>query len=423
MAWISASEGALFADTITSFTNLLKELGGHPLQDADEAHALDSAKDIGSEVVWPLTSEQTDYCMECSICTGTCPVSREIPEFAPKQFIKRAVMKLEEALIADREMWSCLSCAHCSVRCPAMIDFPEFNRVLRQKARKAGNPPQESHHGVQQSIARLQTRRHQQNRVSWADQVGDYQTQGDYFYFVGCLPYFEITFDYLNLAPLYSAQNVLRLLNHLGITPVISNRERCCGHDAFWSGDETTFLTLARQNLDAIQASGARYVLFSCPEGYMTFKTHYPRFFGELPFEVIYLTAFLEEQLKHQSLHLRAALNEAVTFQDPCRLGRWSGDYDSPRKLLSHIPGANLIEMERSRENALCCGTSAWMACSRCSKAIQTERLQEAVETGAEALITACPKCRIHLSCALRDADLNLKIEDIYTYIASHINA
>ncbi len=84
-------------------------------------------------------------------------------------------------------------------------------------------------------------------------------------------------------------------------------------------------------------------------------------------------------------------------------------------------PAINLIEMERSRENALCCVTSAWMACTGCSKEIQTQRLHEAEETGADTLITACPKCRIHLTCAQSGVDMDMVINDIYTYFESHV--
>jgi Fe-S oxidoreductase len=78
--------------------------------------------------------------------------------------------------------------------------------------------------------------------------------------------------------------------------------------------------------------------------------------------------------------------------------------------------------VERIRENALCCGTSAWMECSSYSKAIQTERLQEAIQTGAQTLVTACPKCQIHFACAQRDTDTNLKVLDLYTYFKERLS-
>jgi Fe-S oxidoreductase len=77
--------------------------------------------------------------------------------------------------------------------------------------------------------------------------------------------------------------------------------------------------------------------------------------------------------------------------------------------------------MERNRENALCCGTSAWTECSSCSKAIQIERLLEAQQTGAKDLITACPKCRIHLTCAKLGEDIAMEVNDLYTYLAERM--
>ena len=77
--------------------------------------------------------------------------------------------------------------------------------------------------------------------------------------------------------------------------------------------------------------------------------------------------------------------------------------------------------MERNRDNALCCGTTAWMECSSCSKAIQMERLMEARQTGAQELITACPKCLIHLTCAQSGEDIDIRVKDIYTCLAERL--
>lgn len=369
-----------------------------------------------------LTRRQIDYCMECGVCTGSCPLSREIPSFSPRQMIKRAMMKPDGDLTRSRELWACLSCARCSERCPVGIDFSEFIRSCRDEARKAGSLPLESHHGVLQFIASLQTRNIKQQRIGWAEEIGVFQETGEYFYFVGCLPFFDVTFRYLDVPSLAIARSVLNLLNRMGIEPVISNDERCCGHDALWSGNKTVFQALGKQNIEVIKSSGAKIVLFSCPEGYFTFKHYYPRYFGELPFEVLHLTEFFGKELSGAGLSFHPASNGAITYQDPCRLGRWAGIYEPPRQLLQLIPESNLVEMERNRENALCCGTSAWMECSSCSKAMQVERLEEAIRTGAKTLITACPKCQIHLSCAKANTEFEIKVTDLYTYLVKRLN-
>ena len=368
-----------------------------------------------------LTQKQIDYCMECGLCTGSCPVSRELSSFSPRQIIKRAVLDPDGGLVNSREIWSCLSCASCSGRCPAEIDFPEFISSHRQQARRAGNLPQESHHGILQAIAGLQTHDLQQQRTDWAQRVGEYRDKGEYFYFVGCLPFFDVTFRYLNLSPLETARSILTLLNKMAIEPVISNDERCCGHDALWCGDHTTFRKLAEWNLEMIKASGAKTVLFSCPEGYVTFKNYYSKYLGPLPFEVLHMTEFLVRDLPKTGLTFKSSPVNSVTYHDPCRLGRQAGIYDAPRQILQLLPDTRLVEMERNRENALCCGTSAWMECSSYSKSIQTERMQEAIQTGAQTLITACPKCQIHFTCAQSDTDINLKVKDLYTYLKQRL--
>lgn len=366
-----------------------------------------------------LTSRQIEYCMECGVCTGSCPVSRVHPDFSPRLMIKRIMSGPENGLWQNKSIWSCLSCARCSKRCPADINFPEFNRICREKAREAGNLPQENHHGILQAVTDLQTRNIKQKRTGWAEQAGKYTDKGEYFYFVGCLPFFEVAFKYLDVSSIETARSVLQLLNRIGIVPVISNDERCCGHDALWSGNEALFIELAAINIKTIKASGAKTVLFSCPEGYFTFKHYYPKYFGDLPFDVVHLTEFLARELKNTGISFKPSDNGVVTYQDPCRLGRWSGIYEEPRYLLTEICRAELKEMERNRTNAMCCGVGAWIECSGCSKDMQMDRLNEAMSTGAKTMVASCPKCRIHLTCAQSNTDLNMEVTDIFSYLAN----
>lgn len=368
-----------------------------------------------------LTKQQVDYCMECGVCTGSCPISYERQGFSPRQMIKRTLVDPDEHLLQSSDLWACLSCSRCSDRCPVGIDFPEFIRLLREKALATGNAPRLSHHGIFQTITTLQSGTLHQKRTAWAASAGKFRDQGDYFYFVGCAPYHQTVFRYLDLEMLNTAKSILKLLNKVGIEPVLSDDERCCGHDAFWSGERELFATLARKNVETIVRSGAKTVIFGCPEGYATFREHYPAVVGDLPFTIVHAAEFLLARLKEAGTIFTTANDGPITFHDPCRLGRRMGMYEQPRQLLSLVPGCDFREMENNRENAVCCGTTAWMECSSCSKTMQINRLHEAQRAGAETMITACPKCQIHLSCAKSGTDINLQITDLYQYLSERL--
>ena len=360
---------------------------------------------------------KTYYCLDCGVCTGSCPVAKIFPDFSPRQIIERSLYELEEP--SDETIWSCLTCAQCSVRCPANIDFPEFIRLMRDEAHTRGFDGTPAHNGMLQTIMSIQTQDIQQDRTAW---VGDLKTSesGDIFYFVGCRPYFDVIFRDIDAGSLDNARNVLSILNACGVEPVVSNEERCCGHDALWNGDEDKFKRLAQRNLDVIRSSGAKQVVFSCPEGYYTFKNMYPRHFGDLGFEPVHILDLLSEKIKDGTLQLQESQGK-VTYHDPCRLGRLAGIFDAPRELIEALPGLELVEMPRARENGVCCGTSGWMNCSSCSKEIQMERLTEAGNTGAGTLVTACPKCQIHFRCAKSAFDLDIEIKDLYDLLAEQL--
>jgi Fe-S oxidoreductase len=100
-------------------------------------------------------------------------------------------------------------------------------------------------------------------------------------------------------------------------------------------------------------------------------------------------------------------------------MGRYLQVYEPPRTVLEAVPELELVEMADNRERAMCCGSTAWVNCSACSKVIQNEKLRQARETGARVMLTACPKCQIHLSCASRDQDPGqaVQVVDVVTWV------
>ena len=361
-------------------------------------------------------------CLDCGKCTGSCPVSRVDIAYSPRKTIEQVLTGRPEGLINDRYLWSCLTCGLCTTRCPSDVDYPAFVIATRIEARKASVEGAYAHNAVMQQLMGIMTQAIKQNRTDWL--TGDLQTvtQGEDFYFVGCLPYFDVLFEDLGVVSTDAARDAVRLMNAVGITPVVSDDERCCGADLLLNGDERGFGELARLNVDVIAESGASRVVFTCPECYNAFRDDYPRYVGSLPFDLIHIAELLAEHVGDLALD---GLDEIVTYQDPCRLGRYQGIYDEPRGLIE-ASGARLVEMSKSRANAVCCGSAGWVSCGQCAKGIQTARLRQAQATGATTMVTACPKCRIHLNCALKDLakvaneqpPIDIRLEDLTGLLA-----
>ncbi len=357
-------------------------------------------------------------CLDCGKCTGSCPLARVDLDYSPRRIVERVVFGEAEAVMADPHLWSCMTCGLCSARCPSSVDFTRFIVEMRAEAFRSGERGIYAHNGILQEVMRIQTMNVQQDRTGWLTDDMQVSDHGECFYFVGCLPFFDVIFADLSIDPLGIARNALHLLNRAGIAPVVSNKERCCGADLLLAGDVDSFRKLAELNMEAIQASGAKKVIFGCAECYNAFKNDYPAYVGPLPFETMHLTELLASRLDTGDLIFEAQPG-LVTYHDPCRMGRYLKVHEPPRAVLDSVPEAQLVEMADNRERAMCCGSTAWVNCSGCSKLIQNEKLRQARETGAHVMLTTCPKCQIHLSCASRDLDPDqaVVVEDLITWV------
>lgn len=364
------------------------------------------------------------YCLDCGICTGSCPVSRVNARFSPRLVVEKALLGFGDEIMEDKDLWACLTCGACGERCPASVEYNEFIWGLRSAAHELGYGGVCTHAGVLREMMNLQTKDFVRKSTDWIGSGRRVAETGDTYFFVGCMPYFSVVFNEIGVDSVDTGRSAIDIMNALGIVPAVSTRERCCGYDMFAWGNLEGFENLARRNLDVIRQSGARRVVFTCPEGYYTFRVLYPEFIGDLGVETLHISELIIQAVAEGKLELGDREGK-VTYQDPCRLGRSLGVFDAPRQVLDAIGGLELVEMPRNRKDALCCGSSNWVTCTSCNKLIQFERLREAKSTGADLLVTACPKCRIHLSCAMHDGDdeVRLEIKDITNVVAESIGA
>lgn len=368
------------------------------------------------------------YCLECGKCSAVCPITRwEKRGFAsPRLLIETAMEGQREALFEAPLFWSCLTCKRCSELCPSDVYFSEFIRDMRKLARDEGHAGSCTHGDVIQTWGRMMTDPDlRQNRLGWMTNELEISDDSDTLFFVGCLPLYQTLFRELNIEGTDTARATVKILNHLGIAPQVMADERCCGHDQLWEGELDTFKSLAELNMKRLEATGAKRIVTACPECARTLGVDYPQWVGSHHMQVYHMSQFLSENL--EALEFKppsTTQNVSVTFHDPCRLGRHLGVYDDPRNLIAAM-GIQVVEMEHSRNTALCCGTSCWTACGQVNKNIQMERLKEAKATGADRLITACSKCQIHFRCAQQDDtlsdDMDIQIQDLTTLVARRL--
>jgi Fe-S oxidoreductase len=364
------------------------------------------------------------FCLDCGKCTAVCPVARVNDSFSPRRIVVGSVSSGELATRTER-LWDCLTCKLCSEKCPSDVDYVDLTKVVRIDAHGAGEEGLCAHGSTLHELMRIMTTpKLNQNRLGWITEDLKVSEKSDYLYFVGCLPYFDAYFEELDVSCLDIARSTVRLLNAAGIEPVILPDERCCGHDLLWAGDLANFEKLAKHNIEKFKESGAKRIITSCPEGAATFKLYYPEVAGSMPLDVLHLVEFLDEQCSSGALRFKTT-EKSVTYQDPCRLGRFLGVYEQPRNLLRALFGDGFSDMRRSGQSAICCGTSGWMNCGIHSKSIQTQRLREARLTGSTLLATACVKCKIHFACAMKDVDFpeeaRIQVEDLAVLAASSL--
>lgn len=361
-------------------------------------------------------------CLECGKCSTVCPLST-FRDFSAARMA--AIHDPESDLAAHSTLINrCLTCGSCEIRCPQGVRFTAFVRGLRQELAPAqrGRCP---HGSALHAAARLAAGSAGATRDrAWIGDGLQVVDRGEVALFVGCLQVFDILFaEELGLRTIAIARAAVRLLNAAGIVPAIVDGERCCGHDLLWSGETGPFRALAEANARAFEDRGVKRIITTCAECCRTWRIDYAEAVPRYRPQVEHITEFAARS----GLGFGDGAGARVTFHDPCRLARHLGTVDAPRQLLSRVPGARFAEMSRSGADARCCGTTGFVHCDADSRRMQEQRLDDAAATGAEVLLTACPKCWIHLACAQHEDRIRgrerapIAIEDITTFVARRL--
>jgi Fe-S oxidoreductase len=235
--------------------------------------------------------------------------------------------------------------------------------------------------------------------------------KSDVLYHAGCM----LSFD----PDLWSvARSAVEVLKAAGIdVGIMGKEENCCGGRSYELGYTGEFTKYGQHSIETFNNLGVNKVVTSCSDGYSFFKNLYPKLGMEMKFQVLHTVEYLDTLVKKGKITFNREVTMKVTYHDPCHLGRHisAGIYDPPRDLLKSIPGIELVEMQRIRENAWCCGAGAGVSQANADFALWTanERLKEAVATGASALVTSCPWCERNFKDAARQFGVDMAVYDV----------
>jgi len=307
-------------------------------------------------------------------------------------------------------LFSCVACGNCVEHCT----FPEFKADLletftagREEIVNEGTvPPAVRDYFKAVSVYGNPYKLSEDQREEWAEGLGLEPYKGqEYLFFVGCAGSFDERGQKM-------ARAVAKQLKGGGISfGILGAEERCDGNEVRSLGEAGLFAELAKKNVQIFQDKGVKKIIALSPHAYHAIKNEYPKFGGN--FQVYHYSQILSALIE-QEKNYKNDSPLRVTFHDPCYLGRHNWEYQAPRKILEALPGVDLKEMDRAKADALCCGggggnfyTDVLGGGVDSSARV---RVLEAVQTGAEALAVACPKCAKMFEDAIKAEDLEEKL-------------
>jgi Fe-S oxidoreductase len=341
-------------------------------------------------------------------------------------------------------IYNCQMCGACDISCKYVMEMEVLEPIneFRIKCVEEGHtvPALDKvisslrKHGTMIPVAKVR-------RMGWAEglDVKDFTNQKtEVIYHAGCRTCYDK--DLWKVAKANVA-----LLQKAGIDVGIAGaNESCCGGRAYQMGYKEDFLTQATQSMELFKKSGANILVTGCSDCYYAFKVLYDKFGMKGDLEVLHTTEYLNRLIKEGTLKPTKKVAATVTYHDPCHLGRlgesyihWQGKevpghmrvfdppkefrrgtygiYEPPRDVLKSIPGLKLVEMDRIKEYAWCCGAGGGVKETNPEFAQWTakERITEAESTGAEAIATACPGCEQNFNDTIKENGSNLKVYDV----------
>jgi len=336
--------------------------------------------------------ESLEWCYGCGKCVPVCPVDM-VGDYGPRKIHRK--VQTGTQLLADADLWLCTTCANCLRVCPKQVDMIAVMPAVREAALTDAKVPAELQDVFEKTFRHGNALgQNQRRRAQWADGAGvPVRILAKDPSPVDVLFYVE---DYWSFHPCGqdAARAFARVTSALGIDwAILGPEEKTLGDSQRLAGEKGLFDALVEDVATVLAKYEFARIVTPDPHAFNALVKEYPK--RGHTFDALHYTQFLAPLV--DQIDWARELNLRVTFHDPCYLGRQNGEYDAPRRLLEAIPGVQLVEMDRCRENAYCCGGGGggmWLdgfTRDHTTERLSERRVREAAQTGADVLVVCCP--------------------------------
>ncbi|KRE49492.1 (Fe-S)-binding protein [Paenibacillus sp. Soil724D2] len=421
----------------------------------------EEAESFGVGKIEDFTQKQMlDFysCVECGRCTNVCPANTTGKMLSPMHLITKLRDHLTEkgaaitskspwvpafafsspsthnpleveligGVITEEELWACTTCRNCEDQCP--VGNEHVDKIIdlrRHLVLTQGSMP----HDGQRALQNIERQGNpwgisRNDRVKWVKEVDPDDELGvrtvkenpefEYLFFLGSMGAYDNRSRKIT-------HSFVKLMKEAGVSfAILGNEEKNSGDTPRRMGNEFLFQQLCADNIATFQKYKVQKIVTTCPHTYHTFKNEYPEF--GLSADVFHHTELLDLWVKEGRLKPQHEVRERITYHDSCYLGRYNEVYEEPRNVLRAIPGVELVEQGRSRENSMCCGAGGgmmWME-ETAGTRVNVARTEQLLSVKPTVISSACPYCltMVEDGTKLKEVEEQVKARDIAEILA-----
>ncbi len=335
-----------------------------------------------------LSKNNLSLCYQCGTCSAICPYAH----LANKEISVRRQIRVAQLgnPVFDESLWLCSMCGHCEFTCPRGVEITKILRGLRVLANEKKNVPNK----VSETLWQLYDRGNpwgftkvDVKKALVKMKVKKAANPANVIIHPCCMVFADPRIQ-------KTTKNILTILNKAGVNyGFFSEDKACCGDFIYQVGEDAFLEEYLNQKIASLENLDAEVMLVISPHCMYMFKNVYPKYGFKPSFEILHHTQYIEELLDNGKLEVEK-IDSVITYHDPCYLGRKGGVFEEPRKIIEMVSKDGVVEMEHTKNNAICCGAGGGlMFLEAGEKPPSVIRIKEANDVGANVLATACPYC------------------------------